>query len=115
MTQQRYQTSSTIAEMAPNVWDFLVLLIVLGLLAALAWGASQMTLPYKLGEPLKISLAPSALPGYAVSSVLRMFIAMFFSLLTTFTLAPLAAKSRKAERVILPFVDVMQSIPVLGL
>ena len=44
-----------------------------------------------------------------------MFIAMFFSLLVTFTVAPLAAKNRHAEKFLLPMIDVLQSIPVLGM
>lgn len=116
MTQQpRYQTSRAITKMSPNIWDIIVLLIVFGILAALAWGASRMALPYRVGESIEITLDPWALPGYAISSVLRMFIAMFFSLLVTFTIAPLAAKNRHAEKFLLPLIDVLQSIPVLGM
>jgi len=116
MTQQsRYQTSRALTKMSPNIWDVIVLLIVFGILAALAWGAARMALPYKVGESIEITLDPWALPGYAISSVLRMFIAMFFSLLVTFTIAPLAAKNRHAEKFLLPLIDVLQSIPVLGM
>lgn len=116
MTQQsRYQTSRSITKMSPNIWDIIVLLIVFGILASLAWGASRMALPYSVGESIQITLDPWALPGYAISSVLRMFIAMFFSLLVTFTIAPLAAKNLHAEKFLLPLIDVLQSIPVLGM
>jgi NitT/TauT family transport system permease protein len=116
MTQQtRYQTSRAITKLSPNIWDIIVLLIVFGILAALAWGATRMALPYSVGESIEITLDPWALPGYAISSVLRMFIAMFFSLLVTFTVAPLAAKNRHAEKFLLPLIDVLQSIPVLGM
>lgn len=115
MTQTRYQTSRAITKMSPNIWDIIVLIIVFGILASLAWGASRMALPYKVGQSIEISLDPRALPGYAISSVLRMFIAMFFSLLVTFSIAPLAAKNRHAEKFLLPLIDVLQSIPVLGM
>lgn len=115
MNQTRYQTSRSLANLSPNIWDVIVFIIVLGIFAALAWGASQMVLPYKVGEQIQITLDPRALPGYAISSVLRMFIAMFFSLLVTFSIAPLAAKNRRAERFLLPMIDVLQSIPVLGM
>lgn len=111
----RYQLSRNLTIIKPNVWDMIVLTIVFGILAALAWGTSQMTSPYKIGDAIVISLDPKVLPGYAVSTVLRMFIALFFSLLTTFALAPLAAKNRHAERFLLPFIDIMQSLPVLGI
>lgn len=115
MNQTRYQTSRADTKISPNIWDIIVLVIVFGILAALAWGASRMALPYRVGETIEISLDPWALPGYAISSVLRMFIAMFFSLLVTFTVAPLAAKNRHAEKFLLPLIDVLQSIPVLGM
>lgn len=115
MAQTRYQTSRAITNMSPNLWDVLVIVIVLGILAALAWGASQMVLPYKVGEQIQITLDPWALPGYAISSVLRMIIAMLFSLIVTFSIAPLAAKNRRAEKFLLPLIDVLQSIPVLGM
>lgn len=115
MTQPRYQLSGSLSSIAPNIWDVIVLIMVLGILAAIAWGTAQMSLPYQVGEPIYISLDPSALPGYALSSVLRMFIAMFFSLIVTFTVAPLAAKNRHAEKFLLPFIDIMQSVPVLGM
>ncbi len=115
MTQPRYETSSAIAALTPNIWDIVVFIMVLGVLSAIAYGATQMSLPYQVGEPIIITLDPSALPGYALSSVLRMFIAMFFSLLVTFTIAPLAAKNRQAEKFLLPLIDIMQSVPVLGM
>jgi NitT/TauT family transport system permease protein len=64
---------------------------------------------------LPISLNPQNLPYYALETVLRMLIALVFSLLFTFTLGTFAAKNRHAERIIIPFIDIMQSVPVLGL
>jgi NitT/TauT family transport system permease protein len=73
-----------------------------------------MSVPYSLGEPIAISLSPMALPGYAINTVLRMLIALFCSLLFTFIIAPLAAKNRGAEKIILPLIDILESVPVLG-
>lgn len=101
--------------MTPNAWDMVVLMIVFGLLAILSWGTSQMATPYQIGEVIEISLDPRMLPQYSIHTVLRMFIAMFFSLLFTFCVAPLAAKNKHAEKFLIPFIDVMQSIPVLGM
>lgn len=97
-----------------NQWDLVILLLLFGLLAALVWGSQQMAAPYQLGSSIPISLSPSMLPGYAISTVIRMAIALFFSLLFTFTVATLAAKNERAEKFILPFIDIMQSVPVLG-
>lgn len=115
MTETRYQTSRSLTNLSPNIWDIVVVVLVLGVLAALAWAASEMVSPYQVGEEIQISLDPRALPGYAIRSVFRMFIAMFFSLIVTFSIAPLAAKNKRAERFLLPLIDVMQSIPVLGM
>lgn len=98
----------------PNVWDFIGFVIILSILAAFAIAASQMHAPYQVGRPIEISLDPAALPGYAVNTVLRMFIALFFSLLFTLTIAPLAAKNKQAEKIIIPLIDILQAIPILG-
>ena len=110
-----YKTSRASTIITPNIWDILILTVILGILATIAWGAGQMTIPYKIGEPLKISLDPQMLPNYAIRTILRMFIALIFSLLVTLLIAPLAAKNKQAEKFLIPFIDIMQSIPVLGM
>lgn len=98
----------------PNHWDMIALLFVLGLIAMLAWDAKQMSVPYHLGTAIPISLDPSNLPSYALRTVLRMFLALMISLIFTFTFATWAAKSRRAERLIIPMIDILQSVPILG-
>ncbi len=98
----------------PNFWDMVALLFALGLIALLAWDAKQMSAPYHLGQPVTISLDPQHLPGYALRTVLRMLIALFFSLLFTFIFGTWAAKSKRAGRIIIPIIDICQSIPILG-
>ncbi len=73
-----------------------------------------MGTPFVLGEQQEISLATSALPEYALRSVTRMFFALLLSLIATFGIGTLAAKSRYAERIIIPLIDILQSIPILG-
>jgi NitT/TauT family transport system permease protein len=60
------------------------------------------------------SLDPRNLPEYAARTTLRMLLAMALSLLFTFTYATLAAKSRSAERLLVPLLDILQSVPILG-
>ncbi|MDX1900741.1 MAG: ABC transporter permease subunit [Gammaproteobacteria bacterium] len=98
----------------PNYWDMIALVLMLGVIAVLAWNARQMAVPYELGEKISISLDPHHLPGYALRTVTRMFIALFFSLLFTFTFGTWAAKSERARLLIIPLIDICQSIPVLG-
>jgi NitT/TauT family transport system permease protein len=61
-----------------------------------------------------ISLDPRNLPNYAARSTLRMFLALILSTLFTFVYGYAAARSRRAERVLVPLLDILQSIPVLG-
>jgi len=110
----RYNAIVQNRKFTPNRWDGVALLIVFTCLVLLASAARQMSVPYHLGEPIAISLALSKLPGYALQTVLRMFIALFFSLLFTFTVGTLAAKNKHAQKVIIPIIDILQSIPVMG-
>ncbi|MCX7115552.1 MAG: ABC transporter permease subunit [Gammaproteobacteria bacterium] len=73
-----------------------------------------MSQPYHLGDPLAISLSVSALPVYALFTVMRMFIALFLSLVVTIIFGTLAAKNASAERIIIPALDILQSVPVLS-
>ena len=61
-----------------------------------------------------VSLDPRNLPNYAARSTLRMFVALFFSTVFTFVYGYAAARSRRAEKVLVPLLDILQSVPVLG-
>ncbi len=98
----------------PNRWDLLLLPLVFGGLFLLAWGSRQMAMPYEFGEVLPISLDPAMLPGYALRTALRMGIALFCSLLFTFVYAKAAVSNRRAEQILIPLLDILQSVPILG-
>ena len=98
----------------PNRWDVLALLLVTSLIVMLGWGAKAMVGQYHIGQQIPISLSISKLPYYSLRTVLRMLIALFCSLLFTFVFGTWAAKSRHAERIIIPAIDVLQSVPVIG-
>jgi len=98
----------------PNYWDMIALILVIAIISALAWNARQMASPYQLGQVIPISLNPNHLPGYALRTVTRMLIALFFSLIFTFVFGTWAAKSPRARLLIIPIIDICQSIPVLG-
>jgi NitT/TauT family transport system permease protein len=61
-----------------------------------------------------VNLDPRNLPDYAARSTLRMFIALALSTAFTFVYGYAAARSRRAERLLVPLLDILQSIPVLG-
>lgn len=98
----------------PNYWDIFAFIFVFSLIFLFAWSARQMTVPYYLGTVIPISLDPAYLPFYALRTVLRMLVALGCSLLFTLTIATWAAKSRRAERVLIPLIDILQSVPILG-
>ncbi len=101
-------------EAGTNRWDWALLPIVLAGLVLLGYGASQMARPYQLGDALPLSLDPLYLPYYLLRTTLRMFMALAASLVFSCVFAVLAAKYRAAERVLVPMLDILQSIPVLG-
>lgn len=98
----------------PNRWDIIAGALVFTLILLVTWGSKQMASPYMLGDPLQISIAVEELPHYALRTVMRIALALVLSLLFTFTVGTLAAKSRAAERLIIPLIDVLQSVPILG-
>ncbi len=92
----------------------MLLPLVFGALFLLAWGSHQMAAPYQFGAPLPISLDPTLLPQYALRTTLRMAIALLCSLLFTFVYAKAAVSSRRAEQILIPLLDILQSVPILG-
>jgi len=100
--------------LAPNRFDLVAFLLLGGLAVVVLHGARQMNLPISYLPNAGVTLDPRRLPEYALRSTLRMFAAIAASLLFTFVVATLAAKSRKAELIIIPALDILQSIPVLG-
>ncbi|GAC1353906.1 MAG: hypothetical protein NVS4B8_17430 [Herpetosiphon sp.] len=96
-------------------WDLIVIPLILVGLILLTVALRGASVPYGANTPdLTVSLNPINLPYYGLRSMLRMFLAVLFSLLFTFTYATAAAKSRRAERVLIPILDFLQSLPILG-
>jgi NitT/TauT family transport system permease protein len=106
--------SLTARGLVPNRWDIIAFPLVFGLLLLAAKGARETLAPLSaLKEPV-VSLDPVNLPEYALRTTLRMLAAMVASLVFTVTYGTLAAKSRRAELVLVPLLDILQSVPVLG-
>ncbi len=98
----------------PNFWDVVAFPLLFGLLTMIVVGAGGMTKPFDLGVQQAISLDPLNLPYYALRTVLRMFIALGVSFAFTLIYAAAAAKSRMAEKILIPILDILQSIPILS-
>jgi NitT/TauT family transport system permease protein len=106
-------TWGTIPRSVPNILQELPILFA-GL--ALFYGLLSMTHYWMapVNAQTAIQLQPSALPKYAMFSVLRIGIAYVFSLGFTLVYGYIAAYNAKAERFMIPLLDTLQSIPVLS-
>jgi NitT/TauT family transport system permease protein len=98
----------------PNGWDFVAFPLIICLIAMAAIGFHQTLEPMSTLKTQAISLSPAMLPEYAMRTTMRMLAAMVASLIFTLTYGTLAAKSRRAEKVLVPILDILQSVPVLG-
>ena len=100
--------------MRPNIWDVVALILVIGAMVLIVYGGEQTTAPLSTLDIAPVSLDPSNLPAYALRTTLRMLLAIVCSIIFTFVYAALAAKSRRAEMVLIPLLDILQSVPILG-
>ncbi|HEV3177610.1 MAG TPA: ABC transporter permease subunit [Stellaceae bacterium] len=98
----------------PSFWDLVALPLVIGLISLIAWASQQMSVPYSGGQEIEISLSPWKLPEYGLRTVMRMGIALVVSLIFSLVYAAAAAKSRRAEKLLIPILDILQSVPILG-
>lgn len=97
---------------APRWVDALLFVAVAAAGYGIARAAAEWRGPITSGAA--IDLSPSRLPYYAGLSTLRMVVAYVLSLLFSLAYARIAAGSRPAERVMLPLLDILQSIPILS-
>jgi NitT/TauT family transport system permease protein len=88
------------------------ILVVLGLVLRVGQDMDVPFVPSNVGPT--ISTDPGNIPFYAACSLLRMFVALAASLVFTFIYATVAARSKRAEKAMIPVLDILQSVPVLG-
>src|SRR5271156_4794971 len=112
-TSTRTLTWGTIPSTVPSVFRDLPIL-----LAALAFFYAVLSMTHywlsPVGAPMEIHLEPSALPRYAMFSVLRIAAAYVVSLAFTLVYGYVAAYNTRAEKFMVPLLDTLQSIPVLS-
>jgi NitT/TauT family transport system permease protein len=94
------------------VVDLLIACVLFALIAGVVTLAQRWKAPIR--EAVTINLDPRALPGYTMLSLSRGFAAYLLSLVFTLTYGTVAAHSRRAEKVLIPLLDIGQGIPVLG-
>ena len=113
---ERVWGGSTIPEDAPHgaaLVDLFLTLGAIGLLALSIDFAREWRTAYR--PSVEIDLSVRALPAYALYSLARGLTAYVLSLGFTLLYGYWAARDRVAERVLVPILDILQSIPVLGL
>ena len=95
--------------------DILVLLALFALLFGLLELIPSLNSPFHAqAARATVSLDPAEIPYYAARSLLRMFIGLLLSVVFTFVYATAAARLPRAEKILLPILDILQSVPVLG-
>jgi NitT/TauT family transport system permease protein len=114
MKLQDFRTAAIGRVLRPNVWDVAALILVVGAMVLIVYGGEQTTVPLSDLERTPVALDPSNLPLYALRTTLRMLLAIVCSTIFTFIYAAVAAKSRRAEMVMIPLLDILQSVPILG-
>jgi len=98
----------------PNQWDLIAFAAILAVLTAIAKSYHGVSAPLPAPNEPAVSLDYANLPYYALRTTLRMFAALVASFAFTFTYATAAAKSRRLAMVLVPLLDVLQSVPILG-
>ena len=95
-------------------WDVLAFIVVIGLIVFLGETSRGLFSPLAQLEQTPLSLNPVHLPEYAARTTFRMLAALFLSLVFTLTYATWAAKSERAGKLLVPILDILQSVPILG-
>ena len=109
-----FPANLTAGRRLPNAWDVLAIACVFAGILALVQVTPDTFKPIDAPNATVVTLDPANLPAYALRTTMRMFAALAASLVFTFTFAPLAAKSRRAGLVLVPILDILQSVPILG-
>jgi NitT/TauT family transport system permease protein len=111
----RLETIASVGRRAlPNHWDVLALGAIMAAFVGIVHAFHGMNAPLPVANAPAVDLSYWNLPYYALRTILRMFAALVCSFIFTFTYATLAAKSRRLEIVLIPILDVLQSVPILG-
>ena len=95
-------------------WDVLAFIVVIGLIAFLGETSRGLFAPLAQLQSKPLSLNPEHLPEYAARTTFRMLAGLALSLVFTLTYATWAAKSERAGKILVPILDILQSVPILG-
>ena len=110
---KRFEPFVFLRELATR-WDVLAFIVVIGLIAFLGETSRGLFAPLSQLDATPLSLDPVHLPEYAARTTFRMIAGLFLSLVFTLTYATWAAKSERAGKILVPILDILQSVPILG-
>ncbi len=113
LSKTQVETRST----PQSLWvDVVLAVVVISVFIGLVQFAREWAAPSQAASggraPIDLSLA--ILPVYALTSLARGLFAYLLSLLFSLFVGGLAARNKTAEKIIIPMLDVLQGIPVLG-
>jgi NitT/TauT family transport system permease protein len=109
----RFEPQVFLREFASR-WDVLAFIVVIGLIAFLGETSRGLFAPMSQLATTPLSLDPIHLPEYAARTTFRMLTGLALSLAFTLTYATWAAKSERAGKLLVPILDILQSVPILG-
>lgn len=92
--------------------DLVVLFLIFGIFSLIVYIAAQWSGPYE--RTLQIDLCPSNIPAYALQSVVRILAAYLLSLVFSIWYGYTASRTKIHEKIMIPLLDILQSIPVLS-
>ncbi len=92
--------------------DVAVFFIIIGIFAFILYIASSWSSPYD--RIIEIDLNPKNIPEYALQSIARIFFAYLLSLVFSIWYGYTASRSKIHEKIMIPILDILQSIPVLS-
>jgi NitT/TauT family transport system permease protein len=110
---KRFAPYVFLSELATR-WDVLAFVVVIGLIAFLGETSRGLFAPLSQLSASPMSLDPVHLPEYAARTTFRMLAGLVLSLIFTLTYATWAAKSERAGKLLVPLLDILQSVPILG-
>ncbi|MCX7988729.1 MAG: ABC transporter permease subunit [Thermodesulfovibrio sp.] len=92
--------------------DLAVFLIIAGVLSLIVYIASQWSGGYE--RTIEIDLNPAKIPEYSAQSLARIFFAYILSFIFSIWYGYTASRSKIHEKIMIPILDILQSIPVLS-
>src|SRR5271157_3716323 len=110
---KRFEPFAFLSDLASR-WDVLAFVVVIGLIAFLGETSRGLFAPLTQLQIAPLSLDPIHLPEYAARTTFRMLAGLALSLVFTLTYATWAAKSERAGKLLVPILDILQSVPILG-